>query len=538
MKVTIADTQVDFDRLTVEHGGKNHRLTQQTSGILKALVEADGDIVSKDDLIERVWAGRIITDATLSTAIKEARRAVGDSGTDQRIIKTVHGVGFSLAAPTRQVTCTPSLVASKPCIVVLPFRNMGASSDDQFISDGLTNEIISNLSRFRDLKVLARTTSEAISASRLDHARMREEYGVGFVVDGSVRRSSERLRVTVQVASTEDDAVLMTEQFNSEASLDALFDVQDRIAALCAGRVANPHGPIAFEAGQRARREGRATSWNMYRLVADFRRFYRTYDMALHSTLRADFPEALERDPNAADGWSAYAVILLEEHRYHVNERAGLDVLPLATEAAEKAVAADPRSAFAHAALAMCRLFAQDESGFTLAADQALALNPGNSDVLSEIGHCYAFLGREGEAIALLDRAMELSPVHPGWYHFAKTWRYIRLKMYDAALLEIQKVPIPGFYWYHAHLVWLYVLLDRRDDAISEADELRRVFPEFEERVYEEMAMWQAIQNMARSALDAWKSAGLKIRIGAEKKSDPNPADRLSRSQSQSPGNR
>ncbi|MCK8483944.1 winged helix-turn-helix domain-containing protein [Aliiroseovarius sp. S2029] len=520
MKVMIADSVVDFDRMSVASGGQTHRLTRQSAGILRALFEAGGDIVSKDDLIQRVWDGRIITDATLSTAIKEARRAVGDTGADQRIIKTVHGIGFCLAVPTRQAPGAQGMDALKPCVVVLPFRNMGASSDDQFISDGLTNEIISNLSRFRDLKVLARTTSEAISAAALDHAKMGEDYGVGFVVEGSVRRSSERLRVTVQVASTEDDAILMTEQFNREASLDALFDVQDRIAELCAGRVASPHGALALDAGQRA---GRATSWDMYRLVADFRRFYRTYDPELHSTLRDAFPAALARDPEAADGWSAYAVILLEEHRYHVNERAGLDVLPLATEAAEKAVAADPRSAFAYAALAMCRLFALDVDGFNLAAERALDLNPANSDVLSEIGHCYAFLAREDEAIALLDRAMELSPVHPGWYHFAKTWRYIRLNMYDAALLEIQKFPMPGFYWYHAQLVWLHSLLGQSDAAATEADLLRQVFPEFEERVYEEVSMWQANEDLVRSALKSWQSAGLKIRIGPGSEDGPHP---------------
>ncbi|WP_371226938.1 winged helix-turn-helix domain-containing tetratricopeptide repeat protein [Roseovarius sp. 2305UL8-3] len=513
MKVTIADAELDFDQMTVVREDRTHRLTRQSSGILRALFEAAGEIVSKDQLIDQVWAGRIITDATLSTAIKEARRAVGDTGSDQRIIKTVHGIGFRLASSSKQMVCFQDNLAAKPCLLVLPFRNLGGKPEDQFVSDGLTDEVIANLSRFRDLKVLARNTSEAIAAAGLDHTGIRDTYGVGFVVEGSVRRSTERLRVTVQVASTEDDAILMTEQFNREASIDALFDVQDQIAALCAGRLAGPHGPVAVQAGHKARRDGRSTNWEMYRLVADFRRFYRTYDPALHAELRDRFPAALARDLNAADGWSAYAVILLEEHRYHVNERAGLNVLPLATDAAEKAVAADPRSAFAHAVLAMCRLFALDVDGFNLAADRALDLNPGNSDVLSEIGHCYAFLAREDEAIALLDRAMELSPEHPGWYHFAKTWRYVRLDMLDAAMLEIQKEPMPGFYWYHAHLVWLHVLQDDRAAANAEVDILREVFPEFETRVYQELAMWQANQDLVQSALEAWRVAGLKIKI-------------------------
>ncbi|MBW4709057.1 winged helix-turn-helix domain-containing protein [Roseobacter sp. YSTF-M11] len=512
MKVSIGDAEVDFDRMLVTRAGETHRLTRQSAGILKSLVDASGEIVTKDMLIARVWDGRIITDATLSTAIKEARRAVGDSGSAQRIIETVHGVGFRLKGQVAPEPVANQSPRNQPCIAVLPFRNIGGNPADHFVSDGLTDEVISNLSRFRDLKVLARNTSEAIAAGRLDHAQMFDRYAVDYAVEGSVRRSDRRLRVTVQVASTDTGAILVTEQFNREASLDALFDVQDQIASLCAGRLAGPHGPVARQAAIRAR-AAPYKSWQMYRLVAAFRQFYRTYDPDLHARLRADFPPALAEDPDAADGWAAYAVILLEEHRYHVNERIGVNVLPLALEAAEKAAAADPQNAFAQVALAMCRLFALDVSGFDAAADKALALNSGNSDVLSEIGHCYAFLGREDLAIELLDRAMELSPEHPGWYHFARAWRYVRLARYDQALAEIQLVPMPGFYWYHAHLVWFHAALDDVDAARAEAEVLRQVFPDFENRVHDELTLLQENQDIIELALENWFKAGLMVRI-------------------------
>lgn len=503
MKLRIADTEIDFDQMTATRDGASHRFTRQTRDILKQLHTANGGIVSKDALIDEVWGGRIVTDATLSTAIKEARRAVGDSGSEQRVIKTVHGVGFQLA----QSPDSTLPARGKTCLAVLPFRNIGGNSDDQFISDGLTDELLMNLSRFTDLKVLGRHTTEAIKVAGLDHTEMRARYGVDFAIEGSVRRAADRLRVTAQLTSTETGAILVTEQFDRDATPASLFDVQDQIALICAGRLAGPHGPMASV----DYRGQPISDWTMFELVAQFREFYRTYDPVLHARLRDALPAALTNTPDAADGWAAYAVILLEEHRYHVNAREGLHVLPQATQAAERAVAADPRHAFAHVALAMCRLFALDIAGFDVAATRALELNPGNSDVLSEVGHCYAFLAREEEAIALLDRAMEISPEHPGWYHFAKTWRFARLGMFDAALLEIQKVPTPGFYWYHAHLIWLHAALDDLDAAKAEVSILRDIFPGFEQSAVEELQMWRQNEDLVKSAVTEWRRAGLVI---------------------------
>ncbi len=507
MKLRIADTEVDFDQMTATRDGASQRLTRQSKGILQALHDAAGDVVSKEQLIEAVWAGRIITDATLSTAIKEARRAVGDSGSDQRVIKTVHGVGFKLTQAPVAATPDPAQL----CIAVLPFRHIGSNPDDRFISDGLTDELLMNLSQFRDFKVLARNTTEAIKVAGLDHADMRTRYGVDFAIEGSVRRAADQLRVTVQLTSTETGAIAVTEQFDRDATASSIFDVQDQIAQLCAGRLAGPHGPMA-SVGSRTRPY---EDWTMFRLVAQFREFYRNYDPALHAYLRDALPAALAHTPDVADGWAAYAVILLEEHRYHVNARPGMDVLPEATQAAERAVAADPRHAFAHVALAMCRLFALDLPGFDTAAERALALNPNNPDVLSEAGHCYAFLAREEEAIALLDRAMEISPEHPGWYHFAKTWRYARLGMYEAALVEIQKVPMLGFYWYHAHLVWFHVALDDLPAARAEVDILRKVYPDFEQHAVAELQMWRQNEDLMQAAIDGWRKAGLIIDLAA-----------------------
>ena len=151
----IADTEIDFDQMTTRRGGQTVALTRQTLGILRALHAAGGEIVSKDALIEQVWNGRIITDATLSTAIKEARRAVGDSGNAQRVIKTVHGVGFRIAASID----SPQVNATMPVIAVFPFRASEETRRAAMLAEGLTQETIGALSAFSVFRVLSMRTT-------------------------------------------------------------------------------------------------------------------------------------------------------------------------------------------------------------------------------------------------------------------------------------------------------------------------------------------------------------------------------------------
>ena len=228
----------------------------------------------------------------------------------------------------------------------------------------------------------------------------------------------------MQVSATATGELLLTEQFDRDDSIAGLIDIQDELAGLTAGRVASRYGAVADHIGRTSQADVTRT-WEMYRLLARFHDYYLRYEPEVHAALRDDLPKALERDPTSSQGWSAYAMILLEEHRFYMNHRPEVDALDLAHHAARRAVHADPQDAFAHSALALTRFYRKDLAGFRDAAERALDLNDGHADVLAEIGHCFAFIGEEERAIALLDRAIALSPVHPGWYHFriAGVWQ-------------------------------------------------------------------------------------------------------------------
>ncbi|WP_163025834.1 winged helix-turn-helix domain-containing tetratricopeptide repeat protein [Chachezhania antarctica] len=515
MKVQFRDCVLESDLARVERGGHVRSLTPQTLRILDHLIRNRHRVVGKDELIAKVWGDRIISDASLSTAIKEVRQAIGDNGRTQHTIKTMHGHGFRFVADVNadaepQEARSGIIRDSRPSIAVLPFRVLGATPEDGFIADGLTEQTIVNLSRFRDLFVFSRRTTTQMAEDGARPGELRLDPGVDYLVEGSVRRASPRLRVTVQVSATASGELLLTEQFDRDDSIDGLIDIQDELARLIAGRVASRYGAVADHIG-RVPRAGGTHSWDTYRLLTQFHDYYVGYDPEIHATLRDAFPRALEKDPQSSQGWSAYAMILLEEYRYYMNARPDVDALALAHDAARQAVRADPQDAFAQTALALCRFYRKDLPGFRDAAERALDLNDGHADVLAEIGHCFAFIGEEERAIALLDRAIAVSPVHPGWYHFAHCWRLANAGRFEDALVEINRFPMPGFFWYHAHAAWFEVELGHMSAAREEAAAMLALYPTFEERAHAELSV-DCYDTLRDRALAAWRKAGLTIR--------------------------
>lgn len=509
-QVQFRDCVFDPDQLEVRRGGHAFALTPQVFAVLEYLIAERDHVVLKDDLISAVWGDRIVTEATLSTAIKEVRRVVGDTGRAQHTIRTVHKRGFQFVAEL--VESKSGSEGKTPTLVVLPFRSLSASPDDKYIADGLSEDIITNLTRFRDIKVLSHLTAIHLQSSNSGPTDMTRTYGVDFVVEGSVRRSAERLRVTVQASDARTGELVLTEQFDRRCTTDALFEIQDEIALLTAGRVTSRHGDSGMRLHRRTS-DGQTATWDVYTAVARFYEFYKTYDPTLHADLRNDLPTLLETDSSSSDGWAAYALLLLEERRYHLNERPDVNSTKLGLEAAKRAVACDRQSGFAHMALALCQFHTGDPHGFRASSKTALDLNPGHADILAEIGHCYAFLGNFDKAIPLLDKAIALSPIHPGWYHYAHAWRFALGDFWQAALLEIEKVPMPGFPWYYAHQAWFHAELGNMNAAEEAKKTLLKILPNFEGEVQHEMVFHYFTGPLVRKAFEGWQKAGLRVEL-------------------------
>jgi TolB-like protein len=246
LRFLFGDHVLDTARRELSRGGEQIELEPQVFDLLVYLLRNRERVVSKDDLLASVWGGRIVSDATLDSRIAAARRAVGDSGAAQTLIRTFARKGVRFVGEVRDskpAAVAPEMAAEpgrpeltlpdKPSIVVLPFANMSGDPEQEYFVDGMVEEIITALSRIRWLFVIARNSSFTYKGQTIDVRQVGRELGVRYVLEGSVRKARNRVRIAGQLIEAETGAHLWAERF--DGSLEDVFDLQDEVAIRVAG---------------------------------------------------------------------------------------------------------------------------------------------------------------------------------------------------------------------------------------------------------------------------------------------------------------
>jgi TolB-like protein len=233
---------LDTDRRELRRGTDTVAVEPQVFDVLEFLIRARDKVVSRDDLLAEVWHGRIVSEATLSSRVNAARTAIGDNGEQQRLIRTLPRKGFRFVGEVIERTDSPSpLVVTAPAtallpeaadpeglsIAVLPFTNMSADPEQDYFGDGIAEEIITALSRCSGLFVIARNSSFTYKNKPVDIREVGRTLGVNYVLEGSVRRAGERLRIIAQLIDARSGAHLWADKFDGDRS--DVFDLQDRI---------------------------------------------------------------------------------------------------------------------------------------------------------------------------------------------------------------------------------------------------------------------------------------------------------------------
>src|SRR6185369_12043327 len=222
-------------------------ITPQVFDLLDYLIRNRERVVSKDDLIGAVWNGRIVSDAALTTRLNAARNAIGDSGEEQRLLKTLARRGFRFvgqvqeargdAAPDNKIEPPKSSLTlpTRPSVVVLPFVNLSLDPEQEYFADGVVEDITMALSRFHWLFVIARNSSFTYQSRAVDVKQVGRELGVRYALEGSVRKAGERVRITAQLVETETGAHVWADRF--DGVLENIFDVQDEITTSVVGAI-------------------------------------------------------------------------------------------------------------------------------------------------------------------------------------------------------------------------------------------------------------------------------------------------------------
>ena len=257
MQYRFGDYMLDVARRELRHGGEPIAIEPQVFDLLAYLIQNRDRVVTKDDLLGSVWGGRIVSESTLTSRINAARRAIGDSGSTQRFIRTSarKGIRFVAEVVDAQSDKPPSLQAprDRPSIAVMPFRNLTGDSEQDYFVDGMVEEIVTGLSRIKWLFVISRNSTFIYKGQPIDVRTVGRELGVRYVLEGSVRRSGSQVRVTGQLSETETGAGVWADRYDGE--IGEVFALQDLLTMRVIGAVEPNLRKVEIERARRKRPE-------------------------------------------------------------------------------------------------------------------------------------------------------------------------------------------------------------------------------------------------------------------------------------------
>ncbi len=392
-------------------------------------------------------------------------------------------------------------------VAVLPFKSSGKNSDLTALTEGLTEEIVTGLSRFSYLKVLARSSTARYANEAVDVRSAGKELGASYVMEGSLRQAGTKLRLAVQVIDTSSGAHLWAENYERAFSPETVFELQDDLVPRIVSTVADQYGALVHSMSESLR--GRSVDeYSAHEAVLRAFGYQERFTLEEHAEVRDILEAAVARAPSHSDCLAELSLIYAYEYIFGYNVRP--DPLSRARATAQRAVESAPTSHFAHYAFATPLFFQKDFRAFRAEAERALALNPMDSSVAAFLGTMIAYTGDWQYGLDLVERAKQLNPHHPGWYHYLAVYDAYRRRDYRGALTNALKVNMPGYYWPHATLAAIYGQLGEKERAGAALRELLAIRPNFAAEVREDYGKWNEVE-LVEHLLEGLRKAGLEI---------------------------
>lgn len=462
MPLVFGNCVLDPDRRELSRGSEVIATGPQVFDLLLYLVENRERVVSRDSLLDAVWNGRIVSESTLASHINAARKAIGDSGQEQRLIRTVARKGFRFVGEVKEApaadgpdslksrittsgeeTAQVLVLPDKPSIAVLPFLNLSGDPAQDYFIDGVVEDIVSALSRIRWMFVIAHNSSFTYKGQAVDVKQAGRELGVRYVLEGSMRKAANRVRITGQIIDATTGVHIWAERF--EGTLDDIFDLQDQISASAVGAIARQ---LELAEIERAKRK-------------------------------------------PTDSLDAYDYYLRGRANLNLGTREAIDKgLPLFT----KAIELDPDYAAAYAMAAWCHFWRKVNGWMTdrpreiaegtRLARRAVELGKDDAVVLTRGGHALAhFVGDLDMSIALVDRALALDPnLAAAWFlgGFLRTECGDPDSAIDYFARAMRFSPLdPEMFRMQAGMALAHFFAGRFDAALSWAEKAYRELPSF-----------------------------------------------------------
>jgi TolB-like protein len=422
--IVFGEHVLDPDRRELTRGSEAISVGPQVFDLLVYLVQNRERVVTKDDLIDVVWGGRIVSESTLTSHINAVRRAIGDNGAEQRLVRTIARKGYRFVAEVLEPDASeradpaerhePAAQAlplpDRPSIAVLPFVNLSGDPTQDYFVDGVVEDIIAALSRISWLLVIARNSSFTYKGRAVDERQVGRELGVRYILEGSLRKEANRVRISGQLIDATTGTTLWSERF--EGRIDNIFDLQDQMTANVVGAIAPRLERAEMERAKHKPTENLDAYECYLRAMANLH--FGTRE-AVDEALRLLY-KAIERDPEyaAAYAMAAWCYLWRKINGWMIDRAREMAE---GTRLARRAVALDKDDAVAltRAGSALSHL-AGDLDGSVALLDRAKMLNPNLAAAWFLGGFARVWRGDPDDAIAHFARSMRLSPLDPEMY--------------------------------------------------------------------------------------------------------------------------
>jgi TolB-like protein len=392
-------------------------------------------------------------------------------------------------------------------VAVLPFKYGGADADLTALADGLTEEIVTGLSRFSYLRVIARGSTSRYAHEAIDVRSAGKELGARYVIDGSLRQAGLRLRIAVQLIDASSGVHLWAETYDRAYSAEAIFELQDDVVPRIVSTVADWYGVLPHSMSE-ALRSKSPDQLSPYEALLRSFSYAERVTPEEHGAARASLERAVQQAPGHADCWAMLSIIYADEYAHGLNLQP--DPLGRALRAARRAVDAAPSNHRAHQALAWALFFRKEFQPYRSAAERALALNPMDGSTAAQMGFGLAFAGDWEHGCALIARAAPLNPNHPGWYWYPSCFNAYRNRDYRAALDIAVKVNLPGLVYTSEVIAAAHGQLGEREAAGKALRDLLTLRPDFAVVAREVSSKW-CDSELVEHLMDGLRKAGLDV---------------------------
>jgi TolB-like protein/Tfp pilus assembly protein PilF len=477
---------LDADRRELRRGTSLVPVQPQVFDLLEYLIRNRERVVSKDDLIAAVWGGRIVSESALSTRINAARTAIGDCGEQQRLIRTLPRKGVRFVGTLQEEQRTAPVPApnnaeppkrlpgDRPSIAVLPFQNMSGDPNQDYFADGMVEEIITALSRIRWLFVIARNSSFTYKGRAVDVKQVGKELGVLYVLEGSVRKAGNRIRITAQLLDATTDAHLWADRF--DGMLEDVFELQDHVASSVAGVI----GPTLQAAEHRRSIQRPTTDLAAYDLYLRARAGTMSWEREGVMQALDLLGQALKHDAHygLALAHAAFCHLHLDVNGWSKDRRRnrqnGVDLARRALQAT-----GDDANVLGYAAYVL-GYFEPDINPAITLIDRALDLNPSFAFGWAQSGWLRSWAGQTDVAIEHFEKSLRLNPLRraPATFGIAVGHFFARRLEKAAAMLSLTLQEHPNWPPCLRFLASCYAHMGRLEDAQSIVEMLRDITPD------------------------------------------------------------